>query len=291
MKNTHFILFFIALFNYGNAQLQNGDFEQWDEPTMEILHNPTAWVSHSGIMATPYMGFIHPRQTDAQNNDYALKLSVYYNYAKNAAIQTAAIDYKPAHLKGFYKYENNAISGPDGMISDTAMVVVHLTKFNISTGQRDTIGSGSVSLNQSDNYTAFDVNIAYTNNDVPDSIHVYLDPSLANRYQGRYYVNPNEPESSFFTVDNLSLEGEAVLSTDDVNKDSSILIYPNPATDRLYIQGFEGTAAVYDIAGKQVLSQKIMNANAMDIAALSTGTYQVHLMEGENKQVVKFIKQ
>jgi hypothetical protein len=288
MKRIYFILFFISLIGYSNAQLQNLDFEEWDAPTMEILHNPTNWVSHNGMMALPYLGFIHPPQTDAQNNDYALKLGVYYNYAKNAAVQTASIDYRLGQLKGFYKYEDNNMSGPDGMISDTAMVVVHLTKYNTSTLQRDTIGMGSVNLHHSDNYAGFEVNIAYINNDVPDSVHVLLDPSLANRYYGRYYVSPQQPEASFFTVDNLSLEAEQSVGIEEAAYANNMSIYINPAQNSLRITLQEKkTVSIYNAAGMLVQTIAPNIIHNVDTNHYSSGMYIVK----SGNDVVRFIKQ
>ncbi len=288
MKRIHFILILVLLTAYSNAQLQNLDFEEWDEPTPEILNNPTGWVSHNGFMPLPFLGFIHPPQTDAQSNNYALKLGVYYNYAKNAAVQTASIDYRLGQLKGFYKYENNTISGSDGMVPDTAMVVVYLTRFNTATWQRDTIGSGSVSLNQSHSYAAFDVNISYISNDVPDSIHVYLDPSLANRYYGRYYVNPHEPEASFFTLDNLSLQPEQIVYINEQPQANNITVYPNPANRVIRISMKEkGAVSIYNSNGALIESIIVNTTHALDVGNYTSGIYIVK----SGKEVVRFAKE
>ena len=88
-----------------------------------------------------------------------------------------------------------------------------------------------------------------------------------------------------------TLQPDEPSNVTEAKAQQNITVYPNPATDKLFIQGFEGTAKVYDIAGRQVLSQKVMSGNAIDIAQLPSGTYQVQMMEGENKNIIKFIKQ
>lgn len=287
MKKIYFIFCLLSVSVLSHAQLQNLDFENWDEPVIEVGNRPTGWILTNGLFTTPGYSFLHPRQTDAQSNSYALMLSVHYYYTKDAAVQTAAIDYRVAHLKGYYKYENNTISGPNGETEDTAMVVVYLTKFNAMTLQSDTIGSGSIGLNQSDNYVPFDVNITYTTNDLPDSIHVLLDPSLVNRYEAYIYSHWPEPLASFFTVDNLSLEGEAVVSADKLSNENNMIIYPNPATDNLTISmKYRSNVSIHDITGALIESFNAKPTHQLDISNYAVGIYIIKSDEG----MVRFTK-
>lgn len=294
MKKIYAILMAMSMWSIGHAQLQNLDFELWHNEIPEegfMPNSPVGWIWTNGVTTWEESTLYNPPHTDAQSNDYALTLSVWYNHTKDALIQGAPIDYRPARLKGYYKYTDNIIYNQQGEVVDTALVTVYLTTIGPSAEVLDTIGMGTARLNYSEGYTEFNAEIEYYTDEIPNLITILLDPSLVNRYQGVYYAANPGPTASFFTVDNLTLEGEAVLSTEELNNMSNTTLYPNPATDKLFIQDFEGTAIVYDIAGKQVLSQKVMNGNALDIAALSSGTYQVHLMDADNKQVVKFIKQ
>jgi len=293
MKKIYILLVALLMSMCTYAQLDNLDFESWENPVGENIfsNRPTGWMWFVNNILSDQNNFVHPPDTNAQSNDYAFKLSVWYNHTKDAAIQGGPIDYRPARLKGYYKYTDNFITGPEGTVPDTAMVSVYLTTIQAWPMVIDTIGIGKVYLSQSEEYTQFIADIEYFSNEMPQAISIYLDPSLVARYDDRHYSSMHEAMVSFFTVDNLMLEGEVLLSMDDANDDNNLHLYPNPATNQLYIQDFEGTATVYDVAGKQVLSQRVLNGNALDIAALSSGTYQVHLMDGKNKQVVKFIKQ
>jgi hypothetical protein len=76
------------------------------------------------------------------------------------------------------------------------------------------------------------------------------------------------------------------------NQLHSITIYPNPATNTLYINGLSGinTAEVYDISGKLLLSRQL-NTNQIDISALAKGLYFVKLSAEEGSVVRKFVKE
>ncbi|MES2621310.1 MAG: T9SS type A sorting domain-containing protein [Bacteroidota bacterium] len=84
---------------------------------------------------------------------------------------------------------------------------------------------------------------------------------------------------------------------DDVEEESSVLVYPNPATDKLTIESdlFIGTKTVlslFDIAGKeQIVSFKIQNdAITINTASLPKGVYTIKL-KVDNKEISrKFVK-
>jgi hypothetical protein len=79
--------------------------------------------------------------------------------------------------------------------------------------------------------------------------------------------------------------GMGVVSAADEKPLSNLRVYPNPASDRLYISGAEGAQIqtnIYNTHGKRVLSNN--NARHIDISTLQTGTYIVelhHLIKGK----------
>lgn len=80
------------------------------------------------------------------------------------------------------------------------------------------------------------------------------------------------------------------LSVEDVKSQSSLNIYPNPATDYIQISGIpsEKEYKVYSLSGKVVAQGNISDMGQVNIKALPKGTYLMSI-EGEN--VHKFIKQ
>lgn len=73
--------------------------------------------------------------------------------------------------------------------------------------------------------------------------------------------------------------------------DHSISIYPNPATDRLYLPETMVVQQVmlYNIQG-QLLEAAVPHGNAVDVSALNSGNYFLKIISNEQAAVVQFIK-
>jgi hypothetical protein len=86
-----------------------------------------------------------------------------------------------------------------------------------------------------------------------------------------------------------------VISTTGVSEsriDRSLVIFPNPATTTLTIEGLtqKTTAEVYDISGKLILTTKLVSTQ-IDISALAQGMYFIKLRTKEGSVVRKFVKE
>ena len=288
---THLFLIFAMPF-IANAQLQNMNFEDWINPTDDntVFNNkPTGWLIGNGLSLHESTTLYYPPSTDAQNGDYALKLGIWYNYTKDLAQQTAPIASRPAALTGYYKYSNNDVySGGFGLIKDKASATIYLTKWNAVLAQNDTIGSGKIFLDATDDYAYFSCPVIYSSANVPDSITVILDCSLLNN-PGNNIMSPESGIASFFTVDNIQLTEDSMGVTTSVLK-KSIAIYPNPVADVLNFPGLKGTANIYDAAGKLVLSQQAVE-HTINLVGIASGIYMLQLKEGNILYHAKFIKQ
>ena len=73
-----------------SAQLQNTDFETWEIPVNEAIggNRPVGWVRTNGIPMSETYFFYHNPVTEAQNGDYALRISIWYTYDIDMAKQT-----------------------------------------------------------------------------------------------------------------------------------------------------------------------------------------------------------
>lgn len=298
MKKLLIMLAAISCAPAAKAQLQNLDFENWnytvsfDDPAQNL---PTGWMCTNRWFGYEEAQFhdrmVRPVDSIAQSNNYALRLFTFYNYMKDAAVQTAAINTRPAALNGFYKYEENFIIWGLNNYIDTAQVSVWLTKWNSALLKRDTIGFGQFSAHDSVKvFTPFQAAITYYSNEQPDSITIYLDPSFIGRHPDSEIQNEAHGGRSIFTVDNLSLANGAT-SLPAMSQKQTLTIYPNPATERINFAAIEGTAYLFDISGKQVMDTKLKNERSINIEQLSAGAYYMRIMDKKNQVYhTKFIK-
>jgi uncharacterized protein (TIGR02145 family) len=71
------------------------------------------------------------------------------------------------------------------------------------------------------------------------------------------------------------------------------ILYPNPATERLYLKNSNyanTTIMIFDLQGKQVLIKK-MDSESIDISNLRNGIYMVKVVCAEKVLITKFIKE
>lgn len=276
-----------------NGQLQNADFESWTQPVEPeaLLYNiATGWTRTNGIPTIEGQGLYLPPATDAQNGDYAMRLCVWYMYDKDIAYQVSSINTRPASLRGYYKYTDNlAIETATGnIVNDEAKVTVYLIKWNDELVQNDIIGTGTLSLGASADYSLFECPITYTADGVPDTIRVVLDCSLMDKTEANTHISAFESGvSSIFTVDNLWLE-DTMGNENFGNKKFSV--YPNPSSGLINIPEFEGSAELFDPMGKSVL-KKDNPGGTMDISSLQQGIYLLKLDNGRENMTSKIVKQ
>lgn len=277
----------------GNAQLQNLDFEYWDSPVTSSYNSnsPTGWTWTNGAsILSPWL-FYSPPSTVSQSGQYALTLNVWYNYTKDAALQTAAINSRPTALNGYYKYTDNLVLGNNNqMVNDTAEVSVYLTKWNTAFSRNDTVGAGKISLNAIQSFTPFRVNINYSSNVTPDSITVFLDPSLVRRgVASGAYIVIGTGVGSYFTVDNLTLES-GNLSVPTLSPNDRIKIFPNPSTDIIHFSDFTGIVTIAAMNGTIIRSQTVTQQQSLSIQDLPAGIYMLTLNDGKTIQHSKVVK-
>ncbi len=79
---------------------------------------------------------------------------------------------------------------------------------------------------------------------------------------------------------------------EQLNKQTNIRVYPNPADQQIQINGVNPSCnvLVFDALGKVQLSTTLKN-NDLDISSLNTGLYWVEIKDGSNHSCIKFIKQ
>ena len=72
------------------------------------------------------------------------------------------------------------------------------------------------------------------------------------------------------------------------NKADAVGIYPNPASERIYLKGDQhGDISVYNAAGRLVSSE--MNVSSMDVSSLESGLYIVKIRIDQEVRIDRFI--
>lgn len=90
---------------------------------------------------------------------------------------------------------------------------------------------------------------------------------------------------------------EQCLSTSlvDVSDQHSISLFPNPASDVLYIRNTDNislhSAALYDAAGRIVLTQEINTTSGIDVNSLPAGIYHVLISGSDFSRFYRFVKE
>lgn len=291
MKNLILLGALLLTHLAGYAQLQNTDFENWVNPINNTwgTNRPVNWTRVNGIPNNPYINFFHPPVSAAQNGNSALRLSIWYTYDLDMAVQVAPINYRPYSLTGFYTYTDNKVYDDDNVIiDDVAIATVRLTKLNPATGNAVLVGLGVVQLTTAQTYTPFTCVINYVSNDIPDTVEVEFDCTLMDKMNGPTVTPVNQLSiSSVLTIDNIKLTTQALAAQNfSLNY---LKIYPNPTTGTVNFPEFEGTVTVYDISGKIIKSTNT-NLGSINVNNLEAGVYILSFTNADGTYNTKIIK-
>jgi uncharacterized protein (TIGR02145 family) len=109
-------------------------------------------------------------------------------------------------------------------------------------------------------------------------------------YDSSSFFRGSVPEALGFSVRCVN-DNKASITNSIISEE--VILYPNPATDKLYLKNrnYANTIVmIFDLQGKQVLSKE-MDSNPIDISCLEKGIYVVKLAGSENVMITKFIKE
>ena len=102
-------------------------------------------------------------------------------------------------------------------------------------------------------------------------------------------IDSNFTQASMI-VDYVKVYQAAPLSITDLNLDSTLSVYPNPATDTIHITAKVAlnSLALYDVYGKLIL-KKENNTNSLDVSRLNSGIYFLEVSSNTEKVIKKVI--
>ena len=115
---------------------------------------------------------------------------------------------------------------------------------------------------------------------------------------GEYTINIHIMMSQSTEVcDNFSNPANATvqfsfMSNEKFVDEDAVLLYPNPSTGLLYLNGVDATVnalEVFDVSGKSVRSENKFTSNSLDLSGLQEGIYFIKLQTDQgllNKKIV-----
>jgi surface protein len=86
-------------------------------------------------------------------------------------------------------------------------------------------------------------------------------------------------------------ECQSFLGTSDVKITNEIAVYPNPATEFIYVKNFGAEHfTIFDLSGR-IIEKGILNNGKINIQALKSGNYILQLVSKNETKNLKFIRQ
>lgn len=133
-----------------------------------------------------------------------------------------------------------------------------------------------------------------TNDDIPDDTWTELTIDFTSHNGTDQYIAFRMLRRSSFAsmyLDTFTYLVNPSLSTNDVNLENSVNIYPNPTKNKLYIAGNNiEEITIYTINGKKLLT-KNLDTNSVDVSALQSGMYFINIKSINGSTTVKkFLK-
>ena len=120
--------------------------------------------------------------------------------------------------------------------------------------------------------------------------HTYSVSNTQNSRIAYYRLKVIDNDNSYFYS-----RTQKVTKAADCNAIDAVVLYPNPASDVVYLSSLKGTETikVYNLMGQQVLTvESNQGLNIVNIASLTNGTYTLVIIDDENseKLVLKLTK-
>jgi hypothetical protein len=105
----------------------------------------------------------------------------------------------------------------------------------------------------------------------------------------------NASSTNITTAINIGYTQCGVTSTGiELNGPNRVNIYPNPASDKIYISNLKEDNTlikIYDVNGRLVLENKVLNKEYLNISKLSKGIYQIKFKGSDWNETRKLIKE
>lgn len=105
------------------------------------------------------------------------------------------------------------------------------------------------------------------------------------------------PSGNTSAMETLTFNVDAVVGIEETDFDNAVQLYPNPATDRLFIRNTEATheaglLQIIDFSGALVMEKAVTGSDvqSLDISNLPQGVYVARFQLGENSTSRRILK-
>ncbi len=273
-----------------HAQITNNGFENWSGS------DPVGWVSTNGLMIFGNPQSIY-QSSNSHSGSSACEMHAVHITSKPPGIfipdytgsiflgvqvgfnSIRGIPYtsRPAQLEFWNTYL--------GSVGDTASGLVALTKWNTTSGNRDTIATGYFLRSTFDSvFTKSSMVLTYSSNENPDTaIIMFASVTVSSTQAG-----------AVFTIDDLVFTGGNVGVKENIGL-NEFTFYPNPAKNNIVLDFNEldniNWITLIDMHGKTCYrNDNIMGTKlTIDVESLSRGLYFIQVSDGNSIGIKKLI--
>jgi hypothetical protein len=202
---------------------------------------------------------------------------------------TGNIDFSGFSNLSLIELSNNNISTLDvtGLINldflavdNCGLAVLDLTT-NINLTNLTALNNNLTCLDLTQNPLLIGIEV---NNNDPQLIIAVTNVAAANAGSGIYQFWFKDASATYAS-------SCATAAIDDVNFASNFRVYPNPASDVLFIQSeLNSQFIIFDVTGKPILNGRIQNgSNTVNINTLQSGLYLMKIVSEQNKSTTNKI--
>lgn len=254
------------------AQLPNHDFEKWDSTGYEDADN---WMGLNDLAVASGVSADAVKTTDAHTGSFAMQIKTEIanpfgqgndtlGYVTTGSLGRGGLvggfpySNRPIKLSFYYKY--NPTNSND---SANAGVWINYK------GKK--LDSSFVSLPASSSYTLYEMTIPYIGKNMPDTVNIAFASSnvAAKKHGGIAYIG------STFIVDDLLFTDYTGIEEQNSNI-SMLNIFPNPATNSLYLQCYKNDNEAIDFTINNTLGQVVFSKK-MNIAANDNNPQKIQI--------------
>lgn len=288
---TPYFILFLLTSTLLAQDLQNADFEQWDDINGQY-EEPTGYWSTNNLISDFGVGtnpFVTKETEDKVAGQYAAKIvsgvwgdlpiggyigvgEFSINVADPLKSYQTGAPYtgKPSKLVGYFKY-----APVDGDVCD---IYTYLTKYNPNTGKRDSIAYAGYNTGETvADYTLLELDFEYYQDVTPDSMFtVFTSSKFAAPPE---YIAGN---GSTLFVDNFFFEfGTGIYSP--IASSYKVNVFPNPTTEFLTFEKQDSKQVelvIFSVDGKKVYSKTFNNLkHTFNVSSFNSGLYYYQIIE------------
>ncbi|MFH2095291.1 MAG: T9SS type A sorting domain-containing protein [Bacteroidota bacterium] len=285
----------IGFVGAGVPPFPNGDFENWDEISVE---EPDDWTT-TNFANTHDANYSSVKSTDSYAGTYALKLENTLTmwgdtmgYITNGYLGANGprggmhVDANPEFISGYYKYTP---VGPD-----SALVMAMVTRWDSGNDSTILLDSAMTTLEAQANYTYFEIPVYYNQLPLADTLNISF--AAGNLQDSSSYTGLG----SILYVDEVEVSYYTTIIPGIADQDVHFKVYPNPASDMVTLTYFleKGTPTeltVYSTDGRIMFSQKISSLEKeihneyLNVSHYARGIYYCEIRNGDKSMIKKLV--